>query len=386
MKLLFGTLLCHRDVDTFIFNWFCSRVHLKQGFSIPHLIINDGTLTEEDFGKLDQLVNVVVEKEPVNFYKVPEPEYTAKLNLFELGFMKYKAERVVVLDPDVFFFRAWDSDLVDILLSDAIALMDFGYSCGPNQKRYEEIFKAPRNNVTPTCNTGIFSTKTEHYHKILLNLVTQVNSKELYILGDQGICFSAFHGMLKYIQGIKVAANGAGLHKEVWEWLLGQNGVHLLSMRTRQEEYYSVVDNTMKLLPKELLISCFPPEVYSANGAMYSYDVYDFDRPLQSYPSLCHGKYLTDALYFSGESCARWIFPPQIKKFEATIEALDYSDKEGMHPVEINGQKYDFGPVSIPINRLLTIRTEPGVRTFYALVKPRLQYQVEIPTTSFVRG
>ena len=252
MKILFGTLLCHRDVETFLFNWFVSRIHLKRGFSIPHLILNDGTLTEEDFIKLDKLTNVVVERDKVAFYKVPEPEYTAKLKLFEIGFMKYKAERVVVLDPDVFFFRPWDSDLADILLSDAIALMDFGYSCGPNQKRYEEIFKAPRNSTTPTCNTGVFSTTPEHYYRILLNLVTQVNSNELFILGDQGICFSAFHGMLSYVQGIKVAANGAGLHKEVWEWLLSQNGVHLLSMRTRREEYYSVVEHVLNLLPKEM--------------------------------------------------------------------------------------------------------------------------------------
>jgi hypothetical protein len=118
---------------------------------------------------------------------------------------------------------------------------------------------------------------------------------------------------------------------------------------------------------------------------MYSCDVYDFDRPLQSYPSLCRGKYLTDAIYFSGESNARWVFPPQITRFDATIEALDYSNGEKMCPVEINGQKYNLGPVNVPItDGKLIIRTEPGPRTFYALSRPRLQYKVEIPSTVFV--
>lgn len=388
MKLLFATLLCHRDVETFIFNWFCSRIHLKRGFSIPHLILNDGTLTEKDFKSLHNLTNMYIEEAPVELYNVPEPKYTAKLKLFEVGFLKHKAERVVVVDPDVFFLRSWDSDLVEILLSDAIALMDFGYSCGPNQKRYEEIFKAPRDSTTPTCNTGIFSTTLEFYHKILLKLITQVNSRELFILGDQGICFSAFHGMLSYIPGIKVAANGAGLHKEVWNWLLGQNGVHLLSMRTRQNEYYSVVKYAVDLLPKTLSMSNFYPDKYKADGAMFSYDVYDFDRPLQAYPSLCNGKYLTDAIYFSGDSSARWVLPPQIIKFEANIEALEYSDKEKMSLVEINGKEYGFGPVSVPINdQRLIIKTKPGFRTFYALTRPRFHYEIgPLPSTDFVVG
>ena len=161
--------------------------------------------------------------------------------------------------------------------------------------------------------------------------------------------------------------------------------MHLLSMRTRQEEYCSVVEHVLNLLPEKLPISCFAPEVYRANGAMYSYDVYDFERPLQSYPSLCHGKYLTDAIYFAGESSALWLFPPQITRFEATLEILDYSNKEGMRPVEINGQKYGFGSVSVPIiDQKLMITTEPGDRTFYAMSRPRLYYQVDVPSTVFI--
>jgi hypothetical protein len=384
MKILFGTLLCHRDVETFLFNWFVSRVHLKKGFSIPHLILNDGTLTEEDFIKLNKLTNVFIEKDKVDFYKVQEPIYTAKLKLFEIGFMKYGAERVVVLDSDVFFFRSWDSDLADILLSEAIALMDFGYSCGPEQQRYEEIFKAPRNSTTPTCNTGIFSTIPEHYHRILLNLAKQIDINEFHILGDQGICFAAFNGMLNYIQGIKVAAPGAGLHKEVWDWLLSQNGMHLLGMKSRKTEYYSIIEHTLNLLPKELSMGSFIPDVYQADGAMYSYDVYDFERPLQSYPSLCGGRYLTDAIYLAGDSKITWTLPPQITRFDAELKILDYSAKENISPIEINGRQYNIGSISVPVDgHKLEIKTNPGVRTFYALVRPRLSYNIEIPTTAF---
>jgi hypothetical protein len=117
---------------------------------------------------------------------------------------------------------------------------------------------------------------------------------------------------------------------------------------------------------------------------MYTHDVYDFDRPLQCYPSLCKGKYLTDALYFSGNSFADWKLPFQVTGFEANIEVLDYSTKENIRPIFINGQEQEFGPVSIPIkNRRLTIETRPGDRTFYALTYPRLHYEIETPSTVF---
>jgi hypothetical protein len=123
------------------------------------------------------------------------------------------------------------------------------------------------------------------------------------------------------------------------------------------------------------------------DGAMYSYDVYDFERPLQSYPSLCGGKYLTDAVYLAGDSKITWKLPSQITKFEAEIKILDYSSKENISPIAINGQSYDVGPISIPIDERnghrLMIRTNPGHRTFYALTRPRLFYNTGIPTTTF---
>ena len=51
----------------------------------------------------------------------------------------------------------------------------------------------------------------------------------------------------------------------------------------------------------------------------------------------------------------------------------------------INDQKFNLGPVSVPIkDQKLIIRTEPGHRAFYALTKPRLFYSIEVPTTSFL--
>ena len=65
VKLLFASQLIHRDVDTFIFNWFCSRANLGDGFSIPHLVVSDGSLTAEDRSRLKKLPNVIVEEAPM---------------------------------------------------------------------------------------------------------------------------------------------------------------------------------------------------------------------------------------------------------------------------------------------------------------------------------
>jgi len=384
MKLLFATLLMHRDVETFLFNWFCSRVNLKNGFSIPHLIVNDGTLTPEDLQKLHQLTNAFIEEQPVELYKVPKAKYTAKLKLFEIGFMKYNAERVVILDPDVFFYRPWDSDLVNILLSDAITMMDFGCSTGPEVDRYENLFGVKRNGKNPGCNTGILSTTIDFYDNILLALIKHIGDPFM-IMEDQGISYAAFYDHMSHIQNIKVAINGAGDHENMWNWFLRQNGAHLIGMRVRKSEYYRLVDHTVSLLPRTLHPSVFEPVEYSVPNGMIHYDLYNFDLPFASFPSKLNGTFITDAIYLSGGSHVRWKLPPQIEKFEASIMPLDNSIKENMRPISINGTLFApgwFSCVDI-INQELVIDTAPGERTFYALTLPKFHYKLDRPTTEF---
>jgi hypothetical protein len=385
MKLLFATLLIHRDVDTFVFNWFCSRVNLNNGFSIPHLIVNDGTWTPEDLDKLRRLTNVLIEETPIELYKtVPKAKYLAKIKLFELGFMKYHADRVVILDPDVFFYRPWDSDLVNILLSDNIAIMDFGSSLGPNQERYEQLYGIKRNAKNPTCNTGLVSTTKASYDKILLALVKHLNDPFM-IMEDQGICFAAFYDNLNFIQHIKLALNGAVTCGPIWNWILEENGAHLVGMRVRQDEYNKLVDHALSLLPKTLHPSKFQTTEYNVPGGMGNYDMYNFDQPYACYPSQSRGIYVTDAIYVSGESIIKWKFPPQITRFEASVMPLDSGILGNMLPVEINGQEFPvgwFACVNIK-NQELVIRTKPGDRAFFALTSPKLHYSVDRPSTIF---
>jgi hypothetical protein len=385
MKLLFATLLIHRDVDTFIFNWFCSRVNLDNGFSIPHLIVNDGTLTPEDLEKLRRLTNVIVEETPVEVYNnVPKAKYLAKIKLFEKGFMKYDADRVVILDPDVFFYRPWDSDLVNILLSDNIAIMDFGSSLGPNIEKYEQLYGIKRNAKNPTCNTGLVSTTKAFFNKILLALVTHLNDPFM-IMEDQGICFAAFYDNLNFIQHIKLALNGAVTCPAIWEWVLKENGAHLVGMRVRRDEYNRLVDHALSLLPETLHPSKFKTTEYTVPGGMGNYDMYNFDLPYAAYPSGVKGIYLTDAIYLSGGSTIKWHFPPQVTKFEASVMPLDGGIVANMKPVEINGQEFPIGwfaCVDVK-NQELVIKTKPGEKAFCALILPKLHYVLDRPSTIF---
>lgn len=385
MKLLFTTLLCHRDIDTFIFNWFSCRVNLNKGFQIPHMILQDGTLTEDDFSKLRRLTNIYIEEKPVDLYsKAPKAKYLAKVKLLEIGFMKYHAERVVIIDADVFFYRPWDSDFSNILMSECIAMMDFGSSLGPNRPRYKEVFGVDEDEKNPTCNTGVYSITQDQYHKVLLALVKHLNDPFL-IMEDQGILFFAAYGHLTYIEHIKVVVNGAGEHKGIWDWILSQNGAHLVSMRVREDEYKSLVEHTLSLLPNRLKPEIFKPIEYHIEGGRLAYDTYTFQFPLPAYPGLCSGNFVTDSLYLSGGSFIKWRLPPQITKFECSVMLLDESLKENAKPVEINGQSCSVGFFCVVdiANQELVIRSKPGEKTYYALTFPRFHYQLDRPTTEF---
>ena len=386
MKLLFATQLCHKDVETFIFNWFSCRVHLSEGFSIPHLITNDGTLTQNDLYQLKKLINVFVEEVPIQEYpNVPKVKLLCKLRLFELGFLKYNADRVVIIDADVFFYRPWDSDFARIFMSEAIAMMDFGSSLGPNYPRYVQDFGVEEDAKTPTCNTGIVSTKKEHYPRVVEQLNRHLQNPYM-IMEDQGVCFAAFHGMLDYIKSIKVLVNGAGEHPIIWNWVLAQNGAHLVGMKGRKQEYESLVNHTLKLLPERLHPKIFKPLEYRINGGMLAYDTYFFGSPYSAYPGRCNGIWSTDAVYLSGNSYIYWTLPPQITKFECSVMVMDDSIKENCSGVMINGRMYATGRFYIIdiINRTLSINAPVGDRTYYALTMPRLHYYLDRPTSEFL--
>ena len=385
MKLLFTTLLCHRDIDTFIFNWFCCRVNLSKGFQIPHMILHDGSLTEEDFNKLRKLTNIYIEEKPVDLYKnAPKAKYLAKVKLLEIGFVKYKAERVVIIDADVFFYRPWDSDFSNILMSDCIAMMDFGSSLGPNRPQYKEVFGVDEDEHNPTCNTGIYSTTLKYYHEILLGLIKHLNDPFL-IMEDQGVLFSGSYGHLTYIEHIRVLVNGAGEHKGLWDWVLSQNGAHLVSMRVREDEYNALVEQCLSLLPNRLKPGIFKPIEYHIEGGRLAFDTYSFEFPLPAYPSLCSGNFVTDAVYMSGGSFIKWRLPSQITKFECSVMLLDNGIKENAKAVDINGTKCSVGFFTMVDVRdqELMIRTESGEKTFYALTFPRFHFQLDRPTTEF---
>jgi len=378
MKLLFSTLLCHRDVETFIFNWFCCRLNLDNGFDIPHLILNDGTLTPDDINKLSLLTKVFIETEPVKLYNVPKPQYLAKLKGLEVGFIKYNAERVVILDPDVFFIKPWDSDLVNILMSENIAMMDFGSSLGPNQEQYKKLYGVLEDELTPTCNTGIFSTTRKYYDNILVKLIMHLNDTFL-IMEDQGILFAASYGNLSYIKNIKIAVNGAEYHQALWNWLMSQNGIHLVGMRTRKEAYYRIVDS---INVDRIPVKRIKPINYRIKGGILSLDVYDFRFPYANYPGKVKGQYVTDAFYMSGDSRIEWVLPPQINRFEASIMMMDDS-MEGKS-VRINNVGYKPGNFYImDINKQLIIETDIGEKVYYAFTFPKFHVNMQRPSTEF---
>jgi len=387
MKLLFATLLCHRDVDTFIFNWFCCRINLSNGFSIPHLILQDGSLTEEDLARLRKLPWVYLIIDPVELYEVPKPKLLAKLKLLDVGFMKYEAERVVIIDSDVFFYRLWDNDLVNILMSENISMMDFGCSTGPDPDKYKKYFGVISDEVTPTCNTGIFSTTKKYYPQILLTLIKHIK-EPFQIMEDQGVLFTATYGKLSYIQGIKVVINGSGDQPVIWDHILKQNGAHLVGMRTRKDEYNRLISHVISLMPQKIHPKYFPVSEYSIYNGRLEYDIYSFKFPYAAYPSQCNGVWVTDAIYLSKQSHIRWYLPPQITKFEASIMVLDGSVKEGIRPILINGQHYPVGSFQIIDikDHILHIDTRSGRpgeenKVYYALTYPRFHTKLDRPST-----
>lgn len=379
MDLLFSSLICHRDVKVWAFNWFCSRIHLDHGFDIPHLLLNDGSLTEEDIKFLNGLPNVWVDHQPIYLYDVPKPKLLGKLQCIERGFQKYNAKRVVVLDCDIFFFENWDSELRKICASEAIAMRDWGSSLGPNVNQYKQLFGIHEDQTTPNCNTGIFSTTPEHWHRVEAALQKHLNTPFL-IMEDQGIWFAAFYGRLQYINNIKCVINGAETIPDLWAWVLRQKGAHLQGMRVRPQGFQALVEHSLKNLPEQIPLQQIEPQRKHISYGLMEQDTYNFNSPWQCLPSKSQGKYITDAIYMHGGSWALWELDKRFTKFTTKIIAVETALLESIKMVTINDQEYPlWSEIDIPLEGSLRIETQHGGGSHIAFENPRLHISKHQP-------
>lgn len=351
------------------------RVHLDHGFDIPHLVLNDGSLTEEDFRRLEQLPNILIEYEKVHMYdNVPKPVYLAKLECFNVGFNKYKAERVVIFDCDIFFFRSWEADLRKIVTAPAIVLRDWGSSLGPNVEQYKQLFGVHEDTITPNCNTGINSITRDQYPKLLSAIEKHVANPFL-IMEDQGVTFAAFYGELQYINGIKCAVWGGESDSNIKKWWYQQNALHLMGMRERPQALKECIELSIKNLPDSIPLKQFTPVQKYISWGLLEYDTYNFNATYQYFPSTYQGRYITDAVYLHGGSTVKYRLPPQLRTFEVSkVACMDTGIAQNLHYVSINNCNFAReSTVSITLEaQELMIQTHQGDGTHVALLEPKL--------------
>ncbi|MDO8640883.1 MAG: hypothetical protein Q7R33_05015 [Nitrosarchaeum sp.] len=372
MKLLFATLLSHNTVEIFKFNWFASRLHLDHGFEIPHILLNDGTLTVDDITDLNSLLNVVVHPEPIHLYDVPKAVYLAKLQCFDVGFEKYQADRVVIIDTDVFFYKPWDADLQKICRSPAICLRDWGSSLGPNIEQYKQLYGVTEDAMTPNCNTGLYSIPVEQHYKIKRAMKKHFE-QPFMIMEDQGIFFAAFYGEIEYINGFKCIVNGAEDYDFIWQWILAQRGSHLMGMRVRPKAYESLTNHTIQSFPEKVHLSQFVPKRKYIHYGLMEYETYDFTKPWAAFPTSSNQVFITDALYVHGGSWIEWQLPRQFQRFETQLVCMDTGISVNCQPVTINGIEYKLNEkIDVELNGQLKIETKYGDGAHYAFLSPRL--------------
>jgi len=372
MKLLFSSLICHRDVEIFKFNWFCSRIHLDKGFDIPHLLLHDGSLTEEDKTSIRALPNVILEDEPIVLHNVPKAPLLGKLQTHKRGFDKYGADQVILFDCDIFFYKNWEADLRKMLQCQTVVMRDWGSSLGPNVVQYKELFGVHEDLSTPNCNTGIISIRKEDYHKVEEKISMHL-SDPFMVMEDQGIMFASFYGELDYVEGIKCVINNAENITELWDWVLRQRGCHLMGMRTRHLGLDKIVEHCLKSLPKTINLKQLEPTEKHVSWGMLEYDTYNFQVPLQKVPTSHRGKYVTNALYMHGGSWAKWELPDRISRFTAKIICLDTGIQENVLPIDINGKIFCLNEeVDVPCDGRLEIVTQNGPGSHLAFINPSL--------------
>ena len=380
MKFTFTSLLCHRDVGVFIFNHFTMRAHLDHGFEIPHLILHDGSLTEEDWGKLSQLPNVILEKEPIRRYpNVYKDIYWGKLECLKRAFEKHRFDRAVLFDCDIFFLRNWESDLRKILTERAVVLRDWGSSIGPEPEKFYQVWGCREDLSTPNCNNGVISILKEDYTAVENKFIRYRQLPEVGPTGpifaeDQCAIFTTFYGNLSYVNGIKCLINNLESDSSMWEWALQQNAVHLMGMRVRPKALCSLVDQSLKNLPETLHLEQINPLFKKISWGLLEYGHYSFNSPLHKIPSTYQGKVVNDALYLHGGSEVLWVLPRRLTRFQVSkIVCLDSGIPTNVKKILINDQAFSLGnSVDLKLNGSLEIKTEEGPGTHLAFIEPKL--------------
>jgi len=370
MKLLFTSLVCHRDVDIFMFNWECARFQLDKGFDIPHLVVSDGSLTDEDKERIAALPNVMIEKDPITLYKVPKSHLLGKLECHKRGFENHSADMVVLFDCDIFFYKNWEPDLRKILQNRVTVMRDWGSSLGPNVIEYKNLFGVHEDTTTPNCNTGIIAIRKEDYNRVSEKIRLHVENPFM-IMEDQGIMFAAFYGMLSYVDGIQCLITNAEYDTDIWNWALKQRGSHLMGMRTRPDGLKSLVSHSLANLPEVVPLSQFTPKESYISWGVIAYDTFNFTLPLQKIPSKCNGNHITNALYMHGGSFAQWSLPPRCNRFTTTINCMDTGRPKNVKPIRINNIDYNLGDtIDIPLKGKLEIITQDGPGAHIAFIEP----------------
>lgn len=369
--LLFASLVCHRDCEIFKFNWFSSRINLDHGFDIPHLVLNDGSLTAEDIKSLKELPNLFLEETPVHLYDVPKAVYLAKIECFNIGFNKYNAEKVVIIDSDVFFFKNWEADLRKICMSKATVLRDWCSSLGPNVDQFKQIFGIHEDQTTPNCNTGIFAISRDQHFKIQKPLDALIKTKVM-MMEDQCCAFVAFYGALSYIEGIKVLVNGGEDFKEIRDWVEVNRGCHLVGMRTRPAGLEWLKKLSVDSW-KDIKLSQITPNRKFISWGLLEYDTYDFTKPLATFPSKHEGIFINNGLFIHGGSWVNWDIPKQFSRFTCKIICAD-TGKKNSHKILINDKEFIIGDtVDIGIAGILNIKTVDAPGSHLVFLDPMLR-------------
>lgn len=359
-------------------------MNLDHGFDLPHLILTDGTLTENDIQGLKALQNVIIDPEPIIRHPIPNPVLTAKIQLFERGFLKYDADRVIIIDPDVFFYKPWNFIIKRILMSKAICLRDWGSSLGICQDQYKKLFGVLEDSITPSCNTGVYSIPKELYNHIPPIMEKHIN-EPFHIMEDQGIFFASYYGMMDYITEIQCLINGIEELDYTWSYILNNTvGAHLQGMRVRPKALKSLVYHSINCCPKKLHLSQITPTDKYVNYGLMSFGAYDFTKPWQAFPSQWGGKYVMDGLHMHGASWAEWKVPSQCVRFESQYICMHTGIPENCRPCKINGVEFNLGDkISIPLNGILKIETEYGDGAHLCFLSPTLKIEIPIPNMDF---
>lgn len=378
MKYVFTSLLCHRDVDVFLFNWFCQRMHLDKGFDIPHIIFHDGSLVDDDFLRLESLPNTTVEKTPITLHigsdgnQVPKAALLGKLECLQRCFSDYGVDRAILFDCDIFFFRNWDADLRKMLTDRAVVLRDWGSSIGTNRQQYKQLFGVTEDESTPNANTGVIAFGKEDWPLVQSKIDLHLKNTFM-IMEDQGIILAAFHGKLSYVNGIKCVINGAEIHQNLWDFFLRQNAMHLMGMRERPKALQEAVTYCLAQLPSEIHIKQFSPIEKFISFGLLEYDHYTFGAQLQKIPSTVAGQYVSDAMYMHGGSVVKWKFPERCTEFRAKLVCMDTGISHNIDYVVVNGQRFRLNEnIRVPLNGALLIETFDGPGTHIAFIKPRV--------------